>query len=429
MSSSDNHQPPGNKQLLIPFLTIIVLICGLFPPFEPHAELTHDGAGYLNVADIIIDGSIFTTELTPETNRLLVIRVPVLPTVLAVLKITGADPAQALVAFHTFAALLVLLLVLYHYGPKSGYWFSGLTYLGSLCLMKEYHTLILTEFLAVLGLFTLIILTERCIENRSNRCLFLTGFLTSILILLRPALIVCLLAPALTIWFFRTKPKAWALLGLAALPLLLWMSFNFSRFGSFTITPFAGYNLFGVASVLGPIETTPEDPEDYQYFVKEFTEKRLEKINTAQDLDSILKRYGRLLYVYTRNISLVSEEIRSNRWDAVHHNRILLNYAKRTIATYPTRYVTWVNSQLQVLWYCLPVFIPSIFAFYYWRRRITSNALAISAVLALLIHCAHMLEVSLVEVTIPRYIIPTYHTNHFCSSPTRRPYVAKPGSR
>lgn len=105
------------------------------------------------------------------------------------------------------------------------------------------------------------------------------GLLSAFLILTRPALIVLVPIPFLLI-LIQVR-KYWAqniAIAIAAFfPVMLWMTFNLWRVGSFTLTTFDGYSLFGVGSLVGFAETEAADPPDLASFILEVNEKKSPK--------------------------------------------------------------------------------------------------------------------------------------------------------
>ena len=357
-----------------------------------------DANEYAEFCNAILDGRLFTRQ-GDEVSRALATRTPGYPLALAALTAFGLGSRNVLSVLHAGVALLTLLsvpLLLRRFAPV-GLCAAGVlvAFLG----MKSYYERPVTEWLALNLLLMSFALVVRYCERPVAMRLVAVGLAVSACVLTRPALIPTVLVPLGLACLSPGRARIMLLVALASLaPVLGWMGFNRWRLGSFTLTPFAGANLFAIAALAG--HATPRDGDDHEIV------RFIEAINAGKDPPPGERFDGRkIVETFNANIHELAEPLAKERgYDQVTFDRMLLTYARRSIAAHPGAYAALVARGLRVplldlaLLSLAVVVIPLV-----WLRRGARRGFAVAALAFAGLHLAHLSICASMELVIPRY--------------------------
>jgi hypothetical protein len=205
------------------------------------------------------------------------------------------------------------------------------------------------------------------------------------------------------------RARVRALVVIASLsPVLLWMGFNLHRLGSFTLTPFAGPNLFGVAALIGHATAQDGDDPELVRFIEEINRGKKPPPGERVALDEIR------MPDYNFNIHELAEPLAKERgYHRTSFNRMLLVYSLRSIRSHPRAYLEYAAhglveplKDLRLLF--LPVGVIPVF----WLVRGEHRGLAIATLALLALHLVHVLLCASIELMYPRYLLLTSSPLH-----------------
>jgi hypothetical protein len=255
----------------------LLAACVAFATFVATARNTGtypDSHDYRAFADAIRSGELLVKQDARDVPRALATRTPGYPLLLAVADLALPGGPDVYLALHAVIGLLTLVFVSLALRPECPSWITAAIVLVVQWRMRHYFAAQLTEWTCFNGLMVLFAASVRSWSVPSYGRLAFLGFLCAFLILTRPAMIVVACLPPAFALLQGTLPRGKALAAtLAPFSLiLLWMSFNLHRMGSFTMTPFAGMNIVGVATLVGHAEVEPGDGPELATLTRELNE-------------------------------------------------------------------------------------------------------------------------------------------------------------
>ena len=278
----------------------------------------------------------------------------------------------------------------------------------------------LTEWTATVLLLWIFAFCARYAQAPSRRRLLIIGLTASLCVLTRPALLPVLALP-LTFAFVpwgSTPHRARWVAAFSLIPVLLWMGFNLYRLDSFTVTPFAGVNIFGAARIVSTASPSPADDPALAAFITHVnrhpTYPKQRKGRRWRDTEEILKGIEGGVpiaqwWAYNWNAHEVALPYLAKRGTSpVETNRLMLGYAGRVLRDNPWGYASFVLQGLQRLLELLPL-LPSLLLLpAWWLRAGRHRGLALAALALLLVDVMHVGLCALVELVINRYRWLTY---------------------
>jgi hypothetical protein len=272
--------------------------------------------------------------------------------------------------------------------------------------MEPYLFAPLTEWVS----FNMVLLgagvAYRFLKAPDRRSFCACGFLISVMILTRPSMVVLLafFPLSLLVRDGQVRPAARLVYsGICLGPVVLWMTFNLIRLGTFTLTPYGGVNIFGLASSIGEAEIRTGDTEDFKLFANYVNEHRMSISTPERTFEEALpERY--YIGVYNYNDYRVGMVIALERgWSPVYINSLMQQYAMRVLWKYPGRYCRYIMEGLKILQvgasYMLGALLCALLCLY--QRKRCELALVTLGVLGA--HVIHTIFTSMVIVTLPRY--------------------------
>ncbi len=270
-------------------------------------------------------------------------------------------------------------------------------------LMLPYATALISEWVLFLALILIVGLYYRCIKDRTYHHLFFVSLAVVFAILIRPDYVFLLVVLPLAGSSLRGRlNEAIAVLTLACIPLLIWLGFNFSRFGRLTLAPMEGFSTC-LTSTLGPVESEPGDSPEFAALVSLMREKA--GVASVYDFSTILLGGGSFDRLSSSNLALFTDfqKERGLAWEPM--NSMMSRYSLRAIATYPFRYLVLVSmGSLSLIW-ALPIIALLIELI---RRIGRHDPLAHVALLAAFIHVAHTIAVAASVIIRLRYFLPSF---------------------
>jgi hypothetical protein len=388
---------------LAPLLLCVLVGAYLFGS-PPALKRSPDVLEYEAFSEAILNGDLFTVR-GEDVPKHLATRTPGFPALVAGFRAMGLGAEKAVVVGHALVGLVSLLgvpLLLRRYCPM---WLSGPAVLVVLHAMRNYYDWPITEWLSVNLLLWLFAVCVRYVEKPTPSKLLGIGLLASAIILTRPALIVVGVFPlGFALIGAGQRRSVRALIVLASLtPLVAWMAFNAYRLGTFTLTPFAGPNIFGVATVVG--HATPQQGDDQEFTRFIDTINRWKKPSVGKRLPLDENDVLRVAKVYNYNIHELAEKLAEYRgYDSVAFNRMLLEYSRRSLLAHPGAYVEYIVFGMRVaLRELAPLLITVGVIPVVWLVRRQHAGLAVATLAFLGLHLLHMLLCASAEAVILRY--------------------------
>ena len=386
---------------------------------RPEPAYDPDSFGYLQYADDIASGVFFRPQPGLEVPLQRATRTPGYPALLALTKfLPGAGGQAQPLVLHAVLALATLTAVtLLLRRAVSPFFSAGAVYLAQF-LARDHYSFVMTEWLTLHLLLLLGALWAASGREKGSRWGVARGLVVSLAIVARPAVIV--LGP-LALLHQLLIDRSWRGLGrftaALALPLLGWMLFNAATIHSFSITAFGGFSLFGVAASVGAAEAVASDSPEFAAFrTAANAAKRPPAGEEAQGVrPNLADAYAFYATCYDHNTWLVgrkyAETVRISYVDA---NRLMAEYARRTLRANPRRYAYYVAVSLrealrrQIPWTWPLLAVASLAALFILGTRGSPAPLWHLALACLgmgAVHAAHMLLCSATGFMLARYQI------------------------
>ena len=414
--------------LLFAFATLASLL--LTPGFF---HLGPDTLQYLESARDIRSGALFSLRPLPEIPLGSMVRTPGFPAILALGQVLSpGDLRLALAIAHLLLAAITLLILCLSFSPSAKTWLVILAFGIVAHLARDQFRAITSEWSALMALLIFFALLYRFFQNPSPKQVAMLSLLTALIILIRPAFSFIPLLLLLLLFFvprsLRTRAFCFWTLGL--LPITAWIGFNFWRLGVLTIAPAGGPPIILLATILGPIDPRPEDPEAFRKFVlaanEKFTPLTPEEFSEVQSVqqDSNPK--------FTRNaqsLDATEATAKAQGLSLIEKNDFQVRYGLRTIAEHPGKYCKFLVAGLLTMFFAVPslaVLCVLGFAIYSRRRAPLLSGLTISAVL---LHQAHLGFVILLQPLNSRYFELSYLAIAFCALVLAGSLIARPPDR
>jgi len=404
---------PFAARAAVPLVCSIVLLNMLGAP-RVLRSVPNDSLHYAAFAQAISTGQLFTLH-GAEVPAALSVRTPGYPLVMLGGSLVTGDLRDGYRLAHAVGAVATTLGVPLLLAPVCATWISAPAVAGALWISRTGYHRPLTEWTATLLLLWLFAFCARYAQAPSKRRLLWLGLAASLAVLTRPALLPVLALPlifAVIPWGSTPRRASWVAV-LSLFPVLLWMSFNLYRLDSFTLTPFAGVNLFGAARIVGTAAPDPADDPAMAAFVEHINQhpkfpeqsRRRNWRDTEELLPGIEGGVPKALWwAYNWNIHEVAlPYLKEQNADPVETNRLMLGYANRVLLGDPWGYVNFVLRGLGRLLELLPV-LPSLLLLpVWWLARGRHRGLALAALAMLLVDVMHVGLCALVELVINRY--------------------------
>ena len=373
-----------------------------------------DSQGYIAISHGMVRGDFWTTQDGPTLPLTWAVRTPGYPLLLIpsiFFSPAGAEMyVRALHAGLGGLAAGVLTLAAPLGSSLLGAVATGGAFLAiSRLVMPLHFRCVLTEWSAFCVLVISLALLLRFLRARRVKELFAWTATTVCAVLIRPVLIVALALPLVGGGMLRppTLIRGLGAVLSGAVLLVCWLGFNTYRFGTPSLTPFLGYNLFGVAAFLPPVDPAALSPGVARAFGAAFLEKRAVPPDLTLPF-SPGTPWSRVLTTYNHNIHRVAAGIaRDLGLTAQETNRVLLEYAWAAIKEAPRSYIAYVEytGTLFLREGALDLAATLLVLVCCMLRRLREQAFLIGA--ALFLHLSVIASTSLVETFLIRYHRPT----------------------
>lgn len=396
--------------------TLLISVAVLaFAASNHHVLSTLDSLCYTKSAEAMLEGRYFRPGPTSTLEDCLLLRTPGYPALMAAAQYLFGGGYEQVFIVHFLSALfsaVILGLAFRRWVPILG---GGACALSGFLLMRYYFSWVMTEWTAFCLLLIFASTLAGCFQRPSSLRVLALSLLVSLLVLVRPALIVILPFPAAVLLLSRrlVSPRHWGLMVLGLLPVVAWMGGNYYRISSFSLTPHSGYNLIGVATSIGYAETREGDPEDLAYFIREVNRRKIPPVGESipfyryyQERVQIQRSFwdSKINYIHNYNTYDVALPIRLERgWPLVRYNELLFSYFFRTVRAFPAAYLEYVMAGLSRLKEVTPLLLPGLLLPLFWRRFEELRPLALTVSAMFLLHLMHVFMCSSIEVLIPRY--------------------------
>jgi len=416
--SQSDQAVSGLKQSAVHFFSVCLVLTAYVlhynTEFERAPSLRKDSISYQLLADDIRTGAVFNRLSSTSENAVeRSIRTPGFPLLLAISEpMFGKYAAtKGNLLFGCLTLLIVMVSLRSVVSPiLSGSWM--------LYIMFQYHydtfsyaRLVLSEWMTLCLLFLYFSQIVMCFSKRSSSSVFTLHLIAAFCVLTKPALgLIVPLTFVASFFLSRVRPLsvlAAAFFGL--FPLFAWIGLNVHRVGAPTLTPFSGYNLFGVAALIGSAEAKSDDSEEFRAVVERINQKKSPPPKETFDFKAkFARRDLTLVDNYNFNVWEVGEPVREElAISPTAYNAHLLQYSFRVISENPRRYLEFVWENLRVatlpppliLLLALPLLILYTGQFF---------ALFSAMFIFVLLHLLHLGTVALMELMITRYHDVTY---------------------
>ena len=328
------------------FLTVAFII-----PFsrQPVLDLGEDTRQYIAFAQLLRSGEFFRDLSATAANRATVVRTPGFPLLLAAALTICSEPQRALLILHGALTLITLIILCLGFAKYLHPLLITLAFYAGCWAFQLGFRHISTEWTAFILVIWFFGCCHSCFSQPSAWRVMLLGLCSSFLALTKPALVpVIPLAVLIEELLPAAQGRRRLRLSLAAalLPVLGWMTLNLARLNVFSLTPFAGYNLFAVAALIGEAAPSATDNPDYAAFAahvnRHKTPQKAESDTPARLYRDVMESENALFFIYNRNIGVAEEYLAARQVSLVERNRYMLAYAGDVIQRRPLRYLSWI---------------------------------------------------------------------------------------
>ena len=346
---------------IVAAIIVGVLCCVIINAIVEVPFVTRDGIGYLSIAKQIHSVEYWFPTRSAQNivpaDLAATLRTPIYPLFLAVAEsVIGSLPATVVLA-HLIVGMLAVFICW-----RSLKEFDGLSLRISLCLSFTILILIndtilravLCEWIACVLLLAQISVFSRGMTRSSawhtNIGVSTIGVLIA---LLKPALIP---ATIIVVGIYTVKTlidkksvvsvkkrlsQALVIISFFVIPISLWCFINTNRIGAFAIAPYGGVNMMGLATLIGSAEIQTGDTDAQQTFINYVNQHKIpQRSKELEWIDGIRDNYRK--EHYDHNLWLVADVFRkTHNVSLKEYNEMALNYARRVIWKYPTRYIRY----------------------------------------------------------------------------------------
>ncbi len=378
----------------------------------PQCFVTDDSSCYMRYAAALGNPSSFMHPHGWDDELCYFSRTPLFPLLLAVGRRIAGGFCSGAVLMHFMLGIGVLgaLFTASRGGWSAaftcGVWTALLFALNCTADGNSYPYHIMTEWSAIhtveLFWLTIVISADWPVARR----LALLAAMVSCIVLVRPNLFLPF-AAAFAIVACRNpawmrSPRAVSAVLAGFLPIALWFGLNVVRFDRFTLSPYAGINLYGIAGQLGAVAAEPGDSKQFTELAKLLGVKRLENLDGLRPVNGS---------VTALNIAYTTAEGRIGFAAAqqlgippVAFNDLILEYSRRVLNKERPAYARYVLNQLMIARaQLLLTAVLLLTALALARAGAAGAAVEAGAALALT-HGACIFSYALVAIELQRYI-------------------------
>lgn len=147
------------------------------------------------------------------------------------------------------------------------------------------------------------------LERDSAWSKYALTLIASLLALLKPVLALAIVPVAVVLWISSTRKQWLIALSFFGLVIISWNSFNFYRQGSFSLSPYGKFSLFGVAALIGSAEISDKDEPLIKKFVSFANLHKFPAAGSEEEWMQDIRRTYRQ-EKYDHNLWLVAEKFR-----------------------------------------------------------------------------------------------------------------------
>jgi hypothetical protein len=378
------------------FVTILTMVM-VFSYYQEPVTVV-DSEGYIEYADAIIDGSLFTLRGPENISQDLSLRTPGYPLLLAISRVFSSKLEFALYA-HRLVSYAVIVVVFYLLRSFIFPPVIGIALLSSFTYTIVFYPMIMTEWLTLNLLILFFALLFSFFHNSLVHTLFFVALSASIICLIRPALIVVPLITILLILLTSKKRSVFSILYVASpfMLIFIWMTFNWYRLQVFSITPFLGYNMFGVTTMLGEAEVREADSEETKKFI-DHVNKRKEFPPAGMKLP-IKEFYTDLQPIDHFFHANLIHAAPNEGIDSVTKNRLFLIYSYRVIVQEPVRYLIYIYKGFMRIFNDMFIVLGSVLVICFMFLKFPNKKYFYKTmVCAFIIHVLHIFLCAAVEI-------------------------------
>jgi hypothetical protein len=396
----------SSQRQLASFFAVFVVAAGLFWD-RSLMYLPGDSIQYINFAQNLSGFLQSPEHLQPAY----VVRTPGYPLLLALTQTLAFNDLRiAVLSLHTLFGVIALFCVINALKPIIPIPLAAIGFAPLPILCWEIFPAVMSEWMVIMSLIILWSTWIIYLTSHKNKTLYLSSFVTLLLVTIKPLFIfVCLVPVLLAISRGSMNDRCYriAVVALILSPLLLLTTLNNRRFGVLSVSPAGSLSFLGVTASLAPASVSTDDSDQTKAILQYVNERRT-SASPAEFSKLGELRADSIFQAVSSNYEAVLEAPRALHVTWRDLFSAISVYNQRVIAEYPDLYRRFVVSGLQSLKLSLLLSLPSFVAPLYllYRRRLVPLALA--TLLFLAVHISATTIVSFIGIIHNRYYNTTY---------------------
>jgi len=372
--------------------------------------IAYDSKDYLEFAKLIGDGNFFQNLSSHRDSFALTIRTPIYPLLIWIGDFLKADNHLGVIFLHWMLGLIAVGSLMIALRNEVSPLISGAGGILALYRYRDYFPTILSEWICLCQIMIISALIFSLQKFPRFRILQI-GWVVSILVLTRPALIAFLLLPMVLGVGLRKVSVIGriSIVAISLIPFVSWVLLNCIRLGSLTISPAGGYSTFAALSPIVYLSESEISSLDSREFARLFAPLRIPEDKRVIPLALTYSDDPAYIGAVCTNLKSVTEAVRVKLgWNYVRLGNALRAYALDVIKSHPRHYFQFVLGGVERVfehfWFLLLFAVASGYSVY--RAKLEKLRLISQGMFAF--HFLHVLTVAAGGAVLDRYLELTY---------------------
>lgn len=382
--------------------------------------LSADSQGYITFHDSLKNLSFIKNIFDQNIPYELAVRTPGYPIFLTIIHFFfGGNNSYDFILIGHFLLLFSLYLeVIWTFKSKLSFYPISACFFISAYYFGTYYAAVLTEWLAFCILVSIFCSVYIFIKKSDLTSFIKINVLICFAILTRPNLIILLCIPIFLLLIKKTNFSHFLfhLFSICYLPLILWLYINFCRFNVITLSPFLGYNLYGLTSMIGEAEHNLSDSEELKSFITHLNQtkthpkykERLE-INKFYSENYPIEEFFHANLINSLNFNECRDKKNCNFYKMNSH---YITYSTRVIKDNLTQYISVICKSTLEIFRDYKLFTVALFFvilnFSFKNLLFQDKAYFKLLCMAFVTHFISIFSISFVEIIYSRYLDLTF---------------------
>jgi len=388
-------------------LFVLTALLLTIPLFTAEGYLGGDSDQYSEFGEALLAGKVLRHHTDPEITVGEQLRSPGYPAILALAAlVTGEKPGSSFVGTHVVLSAIAFIGLSLSLRGLVRPLFIFVPF--SMCAwqMRDIFNAHVSEWSALCSLLVLLACSLHFFHGPSPWRLWAVGFLTSVTILIRPALLGIGVLPIVLVLIKPTWKSACIAVASFA-PLLIWLSINTYRLDAPILAAKDGFALFYGTPMLGDAPIDQASEEDTAFFI--FMNDVTQKAQSGELCCSIALPNQQLLTKMKYNVE------QAKQWENEHHipwlrmNMLMRSYSVAVIKANFRSYIRMVFGNFVSIVPTGLLLIPGVGIAFSLMRTEPLRPLGWTVLLGIIAHFLHLGGILLTQPLGPRYVTLTLY--------------------